>query len=307
MKPFGGTTHVPLFGDGDEVLQLSETHGESGYHEANRVRHSIPRRYWIRSANPWLQRDMSIERFSVRQWEALRAAGRVAAATLKAVGGRLAVGLTTQAIDDFVRVDTSARGGRPSQLGYRGFPAAVCTSRNHVVCHGMPSSTEVLRDGDIINVDVTTEYGGFHGDTSRTFAIGEPSPEAARVVCVAERCLWAGIGVVRHGARVGDIGAAIVEMADREGCSVVRDYCGHGIGRRMHSPPQVPHVGRRGRGVRLKSGMVITIEPMINLGGAEVRTLEDGWTVVTCDGSLSAQFEHTVLVTERGAEVLTHS
>jgi methionyl aminopeptidase len=213
--------------------------------------------------------------------------------------------MTTQNIDDLVRADTQARGGRPSQLGFHGFPAAVCTSRNQVVCHGIPSSLERLEAGDIINVDVTTEYGGFHGDTSRTFSLGKLSPEATHVVEVAERCLWAGIGAVRHGARLGDIGAAISELAHREGCSVVRDYAGHGIGRLMHAPPSVPHYGQPGCGLRIKSGMAITIEPMINLGAPEVQTLADGWTVVTRDGSLSAQFEHTLLVTESGAEVLT--
>jgi len=265
----------------------------------------IPTRYWTRAATSWSYLLMAIERFSPDECEALRNAGRVAAATLRAVERELAVGMTTGAIDALVRRDTRARGGRPSQLGYHGFPGAVCTSRNHVVCHGIPSDEEVLEDGDIVNVDVTTEFGGFHGDTSRTFLLGDPSAEARHVVDVAERCLWAGIDVVRHGARLGDIGAAILELATGQGCSVVRDYCGHGIGRVMHAPPSVPHVGQRGRGLRLKRGMVITIEPMINSGGAETRELEDGWTVVTRDGSLSAQFEHTVLVTEHGAEVLT--
>jgi methionyl aminopeptidase len=253
----------------------------------------------------WFYDGMVVERFSPVECEALRRAGRVAAATLHAVGRQLFVGMTTGAIDEIVRRDTLARGGRPSQLGYNGFPKAVCTSKNHVVCHGIPSDEEILLDGDIVNVDVTTELGGFHGDTSRTFFLGEPSAEARHVVDVAERCLRAGIGVVRHGARLGDIGAAILELATKQGCSVVRDYCGHGIGRVMHAPPSVPHVGQRGRGLRLKRGMVITIEPMINLGGAETLQLADGWTVVTRDGSLSAQFEHTVLVTEQGAEVLT--
>jgi methionyl aminopeptidase len=154
-------------------------------------------------------------------------------------------------------------------------------------------------------VDVTTRLGGYHGDTSATFFIGRPSPEARHVVDVARRCRDAGIAAVREGARLGDIGAAIVEMAHREGCGVVRDLCGHGIGRVMHAPPQVPHVGERGTGMRLRAGMTFTIEPMINLGSPEVRTLDDGWTVVTADGSLSAQFEHTVLVTRDGCEILT--
>lgn len=248
---------------------------------------------------------MSIERYSPEECERLRQAGSVAARTLQSVGERLRPGLSTAAIDRMVRQDTLERGAQPSQLGYQGFPASVCTSRNHVVCHGIPSESELLQNGDIINVDVTSRYQGFHGDTSCTFVIGEPRPEAAHVVEVARRCLMAGIGVVRHGARLGDIGAAIEELARREGCSVVRDFGGHGIGRLMHAPPHVPHHGRRGSGLRLKAGMALTIEPMINLGGPEVRVLDDGWTVVTADGSLSAQFEHSVLVTRDGAEVLT--
>ncbi|HEX6240322.1 MAG TPA: type I methionyl aminopeptidase, partial [Polyangiales bacterium] len=193
----------------------------------------------------------------------------------------------------------------PSQLGYKGFPAAVCTSRNQVVCHGIPSSRERLEEGDIVNVDVTSELGGFHGDTSATFVLGAGSAEALHVRDVARRCLLAGIAEVRPGARLGDVGAAIEELARREGCSVVRDFGGHGIGRRMHMEPHVSHVGPRNSGVRLKPGMAFTIEPMVNLGGPEVRLLDDGWTVLTLDGSLSAQFEHTVYVTESGCEVLT--
>jgi len=248
---------------------------------------------------------MSIERFSPAEIEQLRRAGRVAAQTLKEVTGALRAGMTTADIDRHVRQDTRSRGGRPSQLGYKGFPAAVCTSRNDTVCHGIPSRHEVLLEGDIINVDVTTEVDGFHGDTSRTVCIGEVTAEARHVTDVAERCLFAGISVVRDGARLGDIGAAISELAAQAGCTVVREFCGHGIGRKMHTEPEVPHVGTRGRGLRLRSGMVFTIEPMINLGGPDVVFEPDGWRIRTADGRLSAQFEHTVLVTERGAEILT--
>jgi methionyl aminopeptidase len=169
----------------------------------------------------------------------------------------------------------------------------------------MPDPAERLCEGDIVNVDVTTRLAGFHGDTSATFVIGEASKEALFLVDVARRCLEAGIAVVSPGGRLGDVGAAIAELAQQHGCSVVRDYGGHGIGRRMHQEPHVPHVGVRGQGPRLKPGMAFTIEPMINLGSPRVRLLSDGWTVVTEDGSLSAQFEHTVLVTESGCEVLT--
>ncbi len=248
---------------------------------------------------------MAIELFSGRDRDRLRAAGRAARATLDHVAGRLRAGVTTLDIDGWVRAHTASVGGKPSQLGYHGFPASVCTSRNEVVCHGMPRRDAVLADGDIINVDVTTELDGFHGDTSATFAIGKVSKEAAHVVDVARRCLEAGIAEVRDGARLGDIGAAIASLAEREGCSVVRDYGGHGIGRTMHAPPHVAHHGTRGTGARLRTGQCFTIEPMINLGRPEVRLLEDGWTVVTVDGAWSAQFEHTVLVEKAGCTVLT--
>ena len=238
-------------------------------------------------------------------WPAMRRAGRAAAATLAEVGRRLRPGMTTAAIDALVRRDTARRRGTPSQLGYEGFPAAVCTSVNEVVCHGIPRADVVLRRGDIVNVDVTTDLGGWHGDTSATFFVGEPSAEARHVVETARRALQAGIDAVRHGGRLGDVGAAIDALARREGCAVVTDYGGHGIGRKMHLPPHVHHVAEAGTGPILRPGMAFTIEPMINLGGPAVRLLPDGWTVVTADGSLSAQFEHTILITERGPEVLT--
>lgn len=248
---------------------------------------------------------MGIELYSGAALHSLRVAGRTAAATLVAVGRQLAAGMTTRDVDVLVREDTRHRGGAPSQLGYHGFPAAVCVSRNDVVCHGIPSNHERLEDGDIVNVDITTFIGGFHGDTSVTFCIGAPSVEARHVVEISRRCLDAGIAAVHPGARIGDIGAAITALATREGCSVVRDFCGHGIGRQMHQEPEVPHYGQRGRGLRLMPGMVFTIEPMINLGGPEVHVLADGWTAKTLDGRLSAQFEHTVLVTDDACEVLT--
>jgi len=248
---------------------------------------------------------VGIEILGPREIEAMRRAGRAAAATLAFVGERVRAGIPTSKIDRWVREHTRGLGGRPSQLGYEGFPAAVCTSRNEVVCHGIPGDREVLAEGDIVNVDVTTELGGFHGDTSATLVLGDASAEARHVVDVARRCRDAGVAAVREGARLGDVGASIEALARREGCSVVREFGGHGIGRRMHMPPHVSHVGVRGAGLRLRAGMAITIEPMINLGSADVRVLEDGWTVVTVDGALSAQFEHTVLVTGEGCEVLT--
>lgn len=251
---------------------------------------------------------MAIKLHDARAIERLRVASRAAAETLALVGSRITPGISTADIDAWVREDTKRRGGIPSQLGYHGFPGAVCTSRNSVVCHGIPRREDVLAAGDIVNVDVTTKLDGFHGDTSATFVVGgeaAASAEALHVVEVARRCRDAGIAVVRDGARLGDIGAAIDALARREGCSVVRDFGGHGIGREMHCDPHVDHTGIKGTGLRLKAGMAITIEPMINLGSREIRTLGDGWTVVTADGRLSAQFEHTIVVTHDGAEILT--
>jgi len=239
-----------------------------------------------------------------KEIELMRIAGRLSAETLVAVGPLIVPGVTTREIDDFVHRDTLRLGCIPAPLNYRGFPKSCCTSVNEVICHGIPSN-QALKEGDIINVDVTHIYDGFHGDTSATFYVGNVSKDARRVTEVARRCLDLGIAQVKPGARLGDIGAAIQEYAEGNGCSVVRAFVGHGIGRRFHEDPQVSHVGQSGRGARLKPGMTFTIEPMINLGSYEVRILDDDWTAVTADGSLSAQFEHTVLVTLTGVEVLT--
>jgi len=248
---------------------------------------------------------VSVDIKSPKEIEAMRAACRVAAETLVFVGEKLRPGMTTREIDEIVHEDTLRRGGFPAPLNYHGFPKSVCTSVNDVVCHGIPGD-EVLRTGDIINVDVTTIYGGFHGDTSATFYIGIPSLEARHVVETARKALDLGIREVREGARLGDVGAAIQEYVEAEGCSVVRDFVGHGIGRKFHEPPQVKHFGKRGTGERLKAGMIFTIEPMVNVGGWEVSIDPvDKWTVRTADGSISAQFEHTCLVTKNGVEVLT--
>ena len=248
---------------------------------------------------------MGIEINDARSIARLRLAGRAAAGTLSLVGRQLRAGVSTAEIDQWVREDTKRRGGAPSQLHYKGFPAAVCTSKNNIVCHGIPSPSAVLGDGDIVNVDITTKLDGFHGDTSATFLIGQVTTEARHVVDVARRCRDAGIATIRDGLRLGDLGAVIEELARREGCSVVTDFGGHGIGRQMHMDPHVPHRGRAGTGLRLKAGMALTVEPMINLGSPEIRILDDGWTVVTSDGRWSAQFEHTVLVTKNGYEILT--
>ena len=239
----------------------------------------------------------------------LRRAGRAAAATRDAAATRALRGVTTLEIDAFVAADTAARGGRCSQFGYRDgrlvFPGHVCTSRNDVVCHGVPSATERLEDGDLLNIDVTTELEGYHGDTSRTVIVGTGSPEALHLVRTAERALHIGIAQVRPGAPLYAIGAAIQDFIESEGCSVVEAYGGHGIGHRMHLPPHVPHVRRSEPGPRLIAGACFTIEPMVNLGGTDVVHGDDGWTVRTADGSLSAQFEHTIHVGEDGPEILT--
>ncbi len=248
---------------------------------------------------------MAVEIKSPKEVEAMRVSCQMAAETLLHVGEVLRPGLTTDNINTIVHEDTVRRGAFPSPLNYKGFPKSVCTSVNEVVCHGIPGP-QVLKDGDIINVDVTTFYKGFHGDTSATFYIGTPSAEARKVVETARRALELGIAEVRDGARLGDIGAAIQEYAEAQGCSVVRDFVGHGIGRKFHEKPQVKHYGKRGTDERIKAGMIFTIEPMVNLGRWEVIVDErDKWTVTTADGSLSAQFEHTVLVTKTGVEVLT--
>ncbi len=249
-------------------------------------------------------RSGAIDIKTPREIEGIRRASKLAAETLEAVAELIRPGVTTIQIDDFVRRDTESRGCIPAPLNYRGFPKHCCTSINEVVCHGIPSQ-QALVEGDIINVDVTHIHDGFFGDTSATFYVGEPNPEALHVTEVARRCLELGIAQVRPGARLGDIGAAIQEFAEGAGCSVVRQFVGHGIGRRFHEEPQVSHVGHWGRGARLKAGMTFTIEPMINLGDWEVEILDDQWTAVTADRSLSAQFEHTLLVTLTGVEVLT--
>ena len=237
----------------------------------------------------------------------MRSVGKLAAETLCYVGDHLEAGMTTDDINTLVHEYTLKAGARPAPLNYKGFPKSVCTSINHVVCHGIPGPQR-LKDGDIINVDVTSVLParrGWFGDNSATFYIGKPSPLARHVVEVARKSLELGMAVVKPGARIGDIGHAIQTFAESKGCSVVRTYTGHGIHRIFHDNPSVPHYGRKGTGPLIRKGMCFTIEPMINLGHYAVDHLDDDWTVVTEDGSLSAQFEHTILVTATGIEVLT--
>lgn len=235
----------------------------------------------------------------------MRATCRLAAQTLKMIEPHIQPGVTTGDLNDLCHDFILAHGAIPSPLNYRGFPKSICTSVNHQVCHGIPGD-RVLRDGDIVNVDITTFLDGFHGDTSKTFTVGaNVSPKARKVMEVAKACLDAGIGVVKPGAHVGDIGAAVLDVAVSQRCSVVVEYCGHGIGRRFHEEPAILHVGKPGEGPEILPGMTFTIEPMINLGRPEIKHMPDKWTVVTRDHSLSAQYEHTLLVTARGCEVLT--
>ena len=236
---------------------------------------------------------------------AMRVAGRLAAEVLDMVGTRVVPGITTDELDrichDYI-VDVQQ--AVPAPLGYRGFPKSICTSINHVVCHGIPGDRR-LKQGDIVNLDITVIKDGYHGDTSRMFHVGKPLPHAQRLCDLTYQALWLGIRQVRPGAHLGDIGATIQKFVEANHYSVVREYCGHGIGRGFHEDPQVLHYGTVGTGLVLEEGMTFTIEPMVNAGRREVRLLPDGWTVITRDHSLSAQWEHTVLVTRDGFEVLT--
>jgi methionyl aminopeptidase len=235
----------------------------------------------------------------------MRIAGRLAADVLDMIGAHIQPGMTTDEINSICHeYIVGVQQAIPAPLNYRGFPKSVCTSVNHVVCHGIPGDKK-LKQGDIVNVDVTVIKDGWHGDTSRMYAVGKISPAAQRLIDVTREAMWIGIRQVRPGARLGDIGHAIQTFVEAQHYSVVREYCGHGIGRVFHEDPQILHYGEAGTGDELVPGMIFTVEPMVNAGKRQVRLLADGWTVVTKDHSLSAQWEHTVLVTEDGVEVLT--
>lgn len=242
---------------------------------------------------------------SKREIEKMRRAGRLAAELLHHIEPFVKPGVSTLELDEEAERWTQAHGARSAPLGYHGFPKSICTSINEVVCHGIPNKKQILKEGDIINIDVTPILDGYHGDTSKTFFVGEPSPLAKKLVEVTEKSMYLGIAEVKPGNKIGDIGAAIQEYAEAQGFSVVRDFVGHGVSNIFHTAPQVPHYGTRGKGKKLRTGMVFTIEPMINEGTWEAKVLDDGWTAITKDGKLSAQFEHTVAVTETGVEILT--
>jgi methionyl aminopeptidase len=242
----------------------------------------------------------------------MRVAGRLAAEVLDFIGPHVKAGISTEELDrlchDYM---VNVQGTVPAPLnyappGYSPYPKSICTSVNHVVCHGVPGEKK-LKSGDIVNIDITVIKDGFHGDTSRMFMVGPASVQARRLCEITYECMWRGIAMVRPGARLGDVGHAIQTHAESNGYSVVREFCGHGIGRKFHEDPQVLHYGRPGTGFLLEAGMTFTIEPMINAGRADIRALADGWTIVTKDHSLSAQWEHTVLVTADGYEIMTVS
>ncbi|AZG08566.1 type I methionyl aminopeptidase [Pigmentiphaga sp. H8] len=249
---------------------------------------------------------MAITLKSPQEIEAMRVAGGMAAEVLEMIGEYVQPGVSTEELDrrcyEYI---TQVQKAIPANVGYHGFPKTLCTSINGVVCHGIPKPEDVLRDGDIINIDVTVIHDGWHGDTSRMFYAGKPSQEAERLVDATLESMLRGIAAVRPGATLGDVGAAIQTYAEDAGFSVVRDFCGHGIGRKYHEAPQVLHYGRPNSGLRLKKGMVFTIEPMLNAGRQEVEVLDDDWTVVTVDGSWSAQWEHMIAVTDDGYDILT--
>ena len=256
---------------------------------------------------------MAISIKTADEIEKMRVAGKLAADVLDFIGPLIKAGMSTNDIDrlchDFM---VQEQGTIPAPLhyappGYTPYPKSICTSVNHVICHGVPSEGKKLKLGDIVNVDITVIKEGFHGDTSRMFYVGEPSIQAKRLCEITHECMWLGIEEIAPGKHLGDIGHVIQRHAESSGYSVVREFCGHGIGRKFHEEPQVVHYGKPNTGVKLIPGMIFTVEPMINAGKRDIRQLADGWTIVTKDHSLSAQWEHTVLVTDSGYEVLTVS
>ena len=254
-------------------------------------------------------KELYFQKYSIRLKEekdinGIRKAGRLALDTLDLVESQIRPGITTDDINTLVHDFTIKNGAIPAPLNYRGFPKSVCVSVNNVICHGIPEE-RVLKDGDIVNVDVTPILNGYYADVNKTFFVGTPGPDAQKIVKVARECLKKGMAAVQPGNSIGDIGWAIQNYGEGQGCSVVREFVGHGVGFEFHEPPQVPHYGRKGDGIILIPGMVFTIEPMINLGKKALNILADNWTAVTRDGSLSAQFEQTILVTDNGFKSLT--
>lgn len=245
--------------------------------------------------------------YPLSDFENLRRAGRLAAATLDYITDFVKPGISTGALDDLLEKFMRDNGGIPANIGYHGFPKASCISPNHVICHGIPSENKILQSGDIINIDITVILDGWYGDTSRMYYVGSPSVKAKRLVETTYDTMMAGIHMAKPNATLGDIGYAMKRTANAKGYSVVEDYCGHGIGRVYHSAPNVLNYGIPGKGLKLVPGLVFTVEPMVNIGGPETKCLSDGWTVVTKDKTLSAQFEHTIGITPDGYEIFTLS
>ncbi|WP_419730247.1 type I methionyl aminopeptidase [Lichenicola sp.] len=243
---------------------------------------------------------------SPADFEGMRAAGRLAAETLDMITPHVQVGVSTDTLDRIIHEFTLERGAIPATLNYRGYPKSCCISINHVVCHGIPGDRRLL-DGDVLNIDVTSIVDGWYGDSSRMYTVGTVSRRAAMLIDVTYDCLMRGLAVVKPGATLGDVGHVIQSYVEANRFSVVRDFCGHGIGRRFHEPPNILHFGRPGEGTVLRPGMFFTVEPMVNAGRPDVKVLDDGWTAVTRDRSLSAQFEHMIGVTEEGCEIFTLS
>ena len=236
----------------------------------------------------------------------MRVAGKLASEVIDMIGSHVKSGISTEELNEICHnYIIEVQQAVPAPLDYKGFPRSICTSVNHQVCHGIPSKDKILKNGDIINIDITVIKDGFHGDTSKMFLIGKPSVLADRLCRVAKECMYKAIEIVEPGLHIGDIGAVIQEHAHKNNFSVVREYCGHGIGKNFHESPQIPHYGVKNTGIKLEEGMTFTIEPMINAGKKGIKVLNDGWTVVTQDKSLSAQWEHTILVTNKGYEILT--
>ncbi|MEO5586731.1 MAG: type I methionyl aminopeptidase [Novosphingobium sp.] len=252
-------------------------------------------------------RDGTIKLHGPAAFEGMRRAGRLAAEILDALAPLVQPGVTTAHLDDVVRQMTLDGGAVPATLGYRGYQHSCCISINHVVCHGIPSEAKTLRDGDIVNIDVTPLLDGWHGDSSRMYLVGDVPLKARRLVEVTHECLMLGIAQAKPGGHLGDIGAAIQKHAESSRYGVVREFCGHGLGRLFHDAPEIVHAARAGTGPELRPGMFFTIEPMINLGKSPVKLLDDGWTAVTRDRSLSAQFEHSIGITDDGCEIFTLS
>ena len=261
---------------------------------------------YILASDPKARQPGLIKLHGEEDFAGMRKVGRLAAEALDMLSAHVRPGVSTQRLNQLAFEFALAHGTIPAPLFYRGFRGALCTSVNHVVCHGIPGE-RALADGDIVNIDVTLILDGWHGDTSRMYCVGDVSRKAQRLCAVTHEAMMRGIAAVKPGATTGDIGAAIQTYAESERCSVVRDFCGHGLGRNFHDAPNILHFGRPGEGLRLKEGMFFTVEPMINLGREGVKILADGWTAVTKDRSLSAQFEHSVGVTADGVEIFTHS